>query len=85
MFCARSISKEVKPKLDEHQRNQESASHQEPDEPKMGARPVSRQRSVPHMLGGETYLHQWEVQNTGEATWTPMVRYHPVLLSSIQF
>ncbi|XP_019766280.2 uncharacterized protein LOC109541765 isoform X1 [Dendroctonus ponderosae] len=72
---SRSIGKEIKRKLEEHQRKQEEPiAHQQSDEPKMGARPVSRQRSVPHMVGGEIYLHQWEVQNTGEAQWTLMTQ-----------
>lgn len=24
---------------------------------------------VPHMVGGETYLQQWEVVNTGNVVW----------------
>ncbi|XP_018571385.1 uncharacterized protein LOC108911046 isoform X2 [Anoplophora glabripennis] len=36
----------------------------------MDAAPVNTQSAVPHMLGGEVYLHQWEVMNTGKLPWT---------------
>lgn len=48
----------------------------EEQEPKMDAKPVNSQSVVPHMLGGEVYLHQWEVQNTGEAPWTSKTQLH---------
>ncbi|KAJ8953179.1 hypothetical protein NQ318_003215 [Aromia moschata] len=37
---------------------------------KYDAVPVNTQKVVPHMLGGEVYLHQWEVMNTGKLPWT---------------
>lgn len=43
------------------------------EEHHMDARPTNVQRSFPHMLGGEVYLHQWEVQNTGQVTWDSTV------------
>lgn len=43
------------------------------EELRMDARPISLQTSYPHMLGGEIYLHQWEVQNTGQVTWDSAV------------
>lgn len=39
----------------------------------MDAMPINDQKIVPHMLGGEIYLHQWKVQNTGEGTWNAKV------------
>ncbi|CAH2007744.1 unnamed protein product [Acanthoscelides obtectus] len=36
----------------------------------MDAAPVKTQTSIPHMLGGEIYLHQWQVKNTGKLCWT---------------
>lgn len=30
---------------------------------------------VHHMMGGETYLHTWEVENTGLAPWTENVMF----------
>ncbi|XP_066249930.1 uncharacterized protein [Euwallacea similis] len=42
--------------------------------PKMDARPVTVQSVIPHMLGGEIYMHQWEVQNTGEDQWTSLTQ-----------
>lgn len=39
------------------------------EEPQMDARPITLQGSCPRMLGGEVYLHQWEVKNTGQVTW----------------
>lgn len=40
----------------------------------MDASPVNAQSVVPHMLGGEIYLHQWEVMNTGKLPWTSKVK-----------
>lgn len=60
-----------------------SKSHSRKDETrdsiiKMDAAPVLSQNIVPHMLGGEIYLHQWKVVNTGRLPWTSEVRifYH---------
>nr|CAH7758211.1 unnamed protein product [Callosobruchus chinensis] len=36
----------------------------------MDAAPVETQTSIPHMLGGEIYKHQWKVKNTGKLCWT---------------
>ncbi|CAH1102179.1 unnamed protein product [Psylliodes chrysocephalus] len=36
----------------------------------MDAAPVNTQQMVPHMLGGEVYLHQWKVINSGKSSWT---------------
>lgn len=41
---------------------------------KMDATPVVTQNVVPHMLGGEVYLHRWKVVNTGRLAWTSEVR-----------
>ncbi|XP_060535950.1 uncharacterized protein LOC132707925 [Cylas formicarius] len=46
-----------------------SRSHEKEDS-RMGAQPVNVQEVVPHMLGGEVYLHKWEVINTGEIAWS---------------
>ncbi|CAG9854334.1 unnamed protein product [Phyllotreta striolata] len=35
----------------------------------MNATPVNTQEIVPHMLGGEIYLHQWKVINSGKLQW----------------
>lgn len=35
----------------------------------MDARPLDTQEIIPHMLGGEIYLHQWKVVNCGQMTW----------------
>ncbi|KAG5871599.1 hypothetical protein JTB14_010723 [Gonioctena quinquepunctata] len=36
----------------------------------MDAAPTHTQDVIPHMLGGEIYLHQWEVINSGKSPWT---------------
>ncbi|KAJ8933882.1 hypothetical protein NQ314_013735 [Rhamnusium bicolor] len=36
----------------------------------MDAAPVNRTGTFPRMLGGEVYLHKWEVMNTGKLPWT---------------
>lgn len=46
-----------------------AVSNTKEEELHMDARPINVQTSFPHMLGGEVYLHQWEVQNTGQITW----------------
>lgn len=56
-----------------------SKSHSRKDEEieelrKMDAAPVLSQNIIPHMLGGEVYLHQWRVVNTGKLPWTSEVR-----------
>ncbi|XP_057653370.1 next to BRCA1 gene 1 protein-like [Diorhabda carinulata] len=35
----------------------------------MDARPIDTQDVIPHMLGGEIYLHHWKVINSGKMTW----------------
>lgn len=45
----------------------------------MDARPTNVQTSFPHMLGGEVYLHQWQVQNTGQVTWDSTVCHFSLL------
>lgn len=30
--------------------------------------------TIPHMMGGETYMQQWEVTNSGKVPWTSEVR-----------
>lgn len=52
----------------------------------MDASPVSSQNIIPHMLGGEIYLHQWKVMNTGRLPWTSVVRTSlNLLISFISF
>lgn len=42
----------------------------------MDARPVNNMNlAIPHMNGGETYKHSWEVYNSGKLTWTSEVYY----------
>ncbi|KAF7266096.1 hypothetical protein GWI33_020547 [Rhynchophorus ferrugineus] len=50
-------------------RSRSRDKQEETKAPKMDAKPVNSQTIVPHMLGGEIYLHQWEVQNSGEGAW----------------
>ncbi|XP_050300721.1 uncharacterized protein LOC126739199 isoform X2 [Anthonomus grandis grandis] len=65
---SRCKSKKEKPKKEER-------PQQISDEGlKMDAQPIDVQKSVPHMLGGEIYLHQWDVQNTGEVAWTNLTQ-----------
>lgn len=51
----------------------------------MDAAPVNSQNIIPHMLGGEIYLHQWKVMNTGSLPWTSEVRisFNIFLLTSL--
>ncbi|KAJ8924658.1 hypothetical protein NQ315_000809 [Exocentrus adspersus] len=42
----------------------------------MDAAPVNTQSVIPHMLGGEVYLHKWEVMNTGKLPWTSKTSLH---------
>ncbi|KAL3275286.1 hypothetical protein HHI36_020054 [Cryptolaemus montrouzieri] len=43
----------------------------------MNAAPVRHQQSViPHMMGGEVYLHSWEVINNGLLPWTSETELH---------
>ncbi|CAG9821727.1 unnamed protein product [Phaedon cochleariae] len=49
---------------------QRDGGEEEDEIAQMGASPVNTQEIVPHMLGGEVYLHQWEVINTGKLPWT---------------
>lgn len=43
------------------------------DELQMDGAPVNDLSVVPHMLGGEIYLHRWEVINVGKAAWSSKV------------
>ncbi|XP_072396375.1 uncharacterized protein [Diabrotica undecimpunctata] len=36
----------------------------------MDAMPINVQQIIPHLLGGEIYLHQWKVLNSGKSAWT---------------
>lgn len=67
---SRSRDKEEKRKLEEQKQLTKLKGD---EEPKMDARPVNIQTSIPHMVGGEVYLHQWDVQNTGQDQWTSLV------------
>lgn len=37
--------------------------------------PKSAFSSAYHMMGGEIYMQQWEVENNGELPWTSQVRH----------
>lgn len=50
---------------------------------KMDASPILSQNIVPHMLGGEIYLHQWKVVNTGRLPWTSDVRFYSQFYTNI--
>lgn len=40
----------------------------------MDAAPINQHNmSIPHMMGGETYMQRWEVVNTGKLPWTSEV------------
>lgn len=41
----------------------------------MDARPLNNMNTtIPHMNGGETYKHSWEVINSGKLPWTSEVK-----------
>lgn len=50
-----------------------SSKETKEEELQMDARPITLPGSCPHMIGGEVYLHQWEVKNTGQVTWDTWV------------
>lgn len=51
----------------------QSGKEMKEEELQMDARPITLPGSCPHMIGGEVYLHQWEVKNTGQVTWDAWV------------
>ncbi|KAJ8973560.1 hypothetical protein NQ317_009584 [Molorchus minor] len=45
--------------------------------------PINTQSVIPHMVGGEIYLHQWKVMNTGSCPWTNDGHSKRLIISNI--
>ncbi|CAH1133060.1 unnamed protein product [Ceutorhynchus assimilis] len=58
--------------LQEEKRQIEEDLEKSDEETVMDAKPLTVQTTIPHMLGGEHYIHEWMVENTGQDQWTSL-------------
>lgn len=71
-FQKKTKTSDLEPKSSDSEAGPSSKEVKE-EEPQMDARSITLQGSCPHMIGGEVYLHQWKVKNTGQVTWDTWV------------